>query len=113
MRIGSGTFLSDFLDRHDIVLMESKTSRGSAGAMEMTQVQADTVLTDKLYGLGSPIEIRNSQGVTVGHYLPEEEYLKLLYASFKMPFSEEEIARRRSETGGRTLEEIWSRLGQS
>ncbi len=40
--------------------------REYAGAGIMTQIQADAILTDKLRILGSPVEIRNSQGVTVG-----------------------------------------------
>ncbi len=79
----------------------------------MTQVQIDDVLADKLGGFDSQVELRDSQGVTVGHYLPEQEYLKLLYASIEIPFSEEEIARRRAESGGCSLEDIWKRLGQS
>jgi hypothetical protein len=84
-----------------------------AGVFEMTEIQLNHAIEPQFYGVSSCVPVRSTDGNVIGHYLPEEEYLKLLYASFKMPFSEEEIARRRSETGGHTLEEIWKRLGQS
>jgi hypothetical protein len=40
------------------------------------------------------------------------EYKRLLYASFNLPLSDEEIERRLAETGGCTLDEIWKKLGR-
>lgn len=77
----------------------------------MTQVQIDDVLVEKLGGLDSAVELRNSQGITVGHYLPEAEYTRMLYASYKCNISDEELERRAAEPGGYTLEEIWKELG--
>lgn len=79
----------------------------------MTQIQTDPVLEQKLGGFATPVEIRDASGVAVGHYLPEAEYKRLLYASFKLPFSDEEMERRLNETGGCTLDEIWKKLGRT
>jgi len=77
----------------------------------MTKVQVDQALRQKLGGMAEPVELRDANGQVVGHYLPEAEYKKLLYASVQVPLSEEEIARRRAETGGCSLQEIWDRVG--
>lgn len=79
----------------------------------MTQVQIDPILEQKLGGFAAPVELRDASGKPVGHFLPEAEYRRLLYASFKNPLSDEEIARRRSETGAVTLDQIWKDLGRT
>jgi hypothetical protein len=78
----------------------------------MTQVQIDEALKQKLGGLDQPVEFCEADGRIVGRYLSESEYNAMLYRSVKIPYTEEEIARFRSERGGVTLEEIWKRLGQ-
>ena len=79
----------------------------------MTQIQVDQVLLQKLGGLASPVELCDADGKVLGHYLPEAEYQKMLYGSFQVPVDEEEIARRRAEEGGSTLQEIWQKLGRT
>jgi hypothetical protein len=78
----------------------------------MTQIQVDDSLKQKLGGLNQPVELCGPDGRVLGRYLPEEEYREILYGSVEIPYSEEEIARRRAERGGCTLEEIWKRLGR-
>ena len=78
----------------------------------MTQVQVDQTLRQKLGGMEEPLELCDANGQLVGHYRPEAEYKKLLCASIKIHYSEEEITRRRAETGGCSLQEIWDRVGQ-
>ena len=77
----------------------------------MTQIQVDQALLQKLGGLVAPVELRDANGQVLGRCLPEAEYLKMLYASFKLEISDEELARIRSEDGGSTLQEIWQELG--
>jgi hypothetical protein len=77
----------------------------------MTQITVDQSIQEKLGGLTSSVALCDSNGQVLGHYLPEAEYTKMLYASYKCDLSEEEWERRRAETGGCTLEEIWKRLG--
>jgi hypothetical protein len=76
----------------------------------MTQVVVDPALRAKLNGLASEVELLDESGETLGYCLPLTEYNRLLYASVKIPFSEEEIARRRQEKGGRSLAEILADL---
>jgi len=65
----------------------------------------------KLNGLNEHMEIYDELGRIVGHILPEATYQRLDSASEKIPFSTEEIERRRNETGGCSLTEFWKRLG--
>ena len=78
----------------------------------MTQVQVDQALQQKLFGLAEPLELCDSEGRVLGHFLPESDYKKMLYGSVEVPYSDEEISRRRAQKGGSTLREIWDRVGQ-
>jgi hypothetical protein len=78
----------------------------------MTQIQIDDSLKQKLGGLDQPIELCSADGRILGRYLPEKEYREMLYGSVEIPYSEEEIARRRAQRGGCSLEEIWKRVGR-
>ncbi len=79
----------------------------------MTKVIVDNTLRAKLNGFRDHVELCDESGRTVGHFLPEAVYNKLLYASVEIPLTQEEIERRRQETGGRTLPEIWKSLGRT
>jgi hypothetical protein len=78
----------------------------------MTQIQVDESLKQKLGGLEKSVELCSPDGRVLGRYLPEHEYHEILYRSVKIPYTDEEIARRRAERGGCSLEEIWKRLGR-
>jgi len=54
----------------------------------------------------------DEQGKT-GHFLPADDYRKLVYAAVEAacPFSKEELERRRTESSARPLAEIWHSLG--
>ena len=82
-----------------------------AGPQLMSQITLDTTLKARLNGLNEKVELCDEAGQLVGVFLPAEAYLKYLYATVKIPFTTEEMDRRRQETGGRTLAEIWKRLG--
>lgn len=79
----------------------------------MQTIVLDPELRAKLNGLDQEVEIRDEAGKTVGHYVPEALYRKMLYAAAEAacPYSEEELERMRHETGGRPLAEIWKSLG--
>ena len=79
----------------------------------MTQVQVDQALQQKLDALNQSVELCSPDGKILGRFIPEQEYRELLYNTVEIPFSEEEIARRRSETGGCSLEEIWKHVGRT
>jgi hypothetical protein len=77
----------------------------------MSEIMLDPNLKAWLNGLNEKVELRDEAGQLVGVFLPAEDYLKYLYATVKIPFTPEEMERRRQEPGGRTLAEIWKRLG--
>lgn len=77
----------------------------------MTQITVDSSIQQMLGGMSSHLELRDTNGQVLGHFLPEDEYIKMLYASYKCDLSEEEWQRRLAETGGCSLAEIWQRLG--
>ncbi|MDZ4658844.1 MAG: hypothetical protein SH868_14810 [Bythopirellula sp.] len=77
----------------------------------MTEIQLDSVTEVKFSAVTSRVPVRGSNGQVLGHYVPEEEYIRMLYASFKCDLSEEELARRAAEPGVYTLEDIWKQLG--
>jgi hypothetical protein len=77
----------------------------------MTQITVDPSIQQMLGGMSSQVAFCNESGAVVGRYIPEADYIKMLYASYKCDLSEEEMERRRNETGGCSLEEIWKRLG--
>jgi hypothetical protein len=79
----------------------------------MTQLVIDPVLCSKLQNLTAQVELLDESGQAVGHFLPPNVYQRLLYASVKIPFSEEEIERRRQTKGGRSLAEIMADLTKS
>ena len=79
----------------------------------MTQVQVDQSLKQMLGGLENPIELCGPDGNVVGRYLPEAEYKKILYGTLQIPYSDDEITRRRAQTGGSSLEDIWRRVGRA
>jgi hypothetical protein len=77
----------------------------------MIQVKVDESLKQKLGGFDEAVELCDADGQILGRYLPEEQYREILYGSIEIPYSDEEIARRRAETGGCSLDEIWKRVG--
>ena len=58
-------------------------------------------------GFQNAMEVCNSQGKPVGFFLPIDSYKKLL-AKLEIPYSKEELDRRRQEKGGTSLQEFWS-----
>jgi hypothetical protein len=79
----------------------------------MTNVTVDDSLRQRLGGLDEAVELCGPDGRVLGRFLPEEEYRTILYGSVDIPLSDDEIARRRSETGGCSLNEIWKRMGRA
>jgi hypothetical protein len=79
----------------------------------MTRVILDADLKVRLNGLKDQLEICDPDGRTVGHFLPEAVYRKLLYQAVEAacPHRADERERRRLETGGRSLAEFWKDQG--
>ncbi len=77
----------------------------------MNQITLDDELKAELNGLTRTVEVRDTDGKTLGQFVPQDEYMRLLYAWAKAEVSEEEPDRVSRETGGRPLSEILKRLG--
>jgi hypothetical protein len=77
----------------------------------MNQVIVDPDLRARLQGLEQQTAFCDESGQPLGLFLPLAEYRKLL-ATVQIPLSEEEIERRKRETGGSSLEEFWRRAGR-
>jgi hypothetical protein len=80
----------------------------------MGRLTLDTDLRNKLNGLNEPIEVCDEAGRTVGHFLPADIYDELFYKALaaESPHPEDELKRRHHEVGGRSLADIWRRLGR-
>jgi hypothetical protein len=77
-------------------------------------ITVDKELRDKSNGLTRVVIFTDEAGRNVGRFLPEAEYakyMKWLYDRAKLMVTDEELDRARREPGGRTLAEIWERLG--
>lgn len=78
----------------------------------MGAVTLDAALKEKLNGLNEQITIRDEAGKPVGVYLPLGVYSKLMASQIEIPFTPEELERRRNEPGGMSLAEFWKRMGR-
>ena len=79
----------------------------------MSTAVLDTEKRVRLDNGDATLEIQTSSGEVIGHYLPEAEYRRLIYAlaEANCPISEAEWEERRKQRGGVQLEEIWKQLG--
>ena len=81
----------------------------------MSKITLDAALRSKLNGLTESLAVCDETGQTVGHFLPEQTYRKMLYqiAESQCPYTREELRAFRQETGGQPLAELWKSLGQA
>lgn len=77
----------------------------------MTRLVLDSAMRSKLIDLDCEVEFCDEAGRTLGYFLPAELHGETLREWAQSEVSEEELERRRNEPGGRTLKEIWARLG--
>jgi hypothetical protein len=75
----------------------------------MVRMVLDPNLHAKLEGVRE-VEFCDASGRTVGHFLSEEAYRRLLYEWANAQISDEELQRRLEEPGGRSLDEILADL---
>jgi hypothetical protein len=82
----------------------------------MGRITLEPGFREKLKNLSEELELCDETGETMGRFLPETVYKKLLYAlalAQRPPLTPEEIDRRKHETGGRPLDEILKQLRAS
>ncbi len=78
----------------------------------MEKVILTSAVEADFYHFQNPLEVCNAQGKSVGLFLPLGSYKKLL-ANLEIPYSKEELERRRQATDGVTLQEFWQTISQS
>jgi hypothetical protein len=74
------------------------------------KVQLDETLRAKLNGLNEEVDFCDESGRVVGHYVPADVYLKLLYAKAKTDVTDEELEAASRQPGGKTTAEILAML---
>jgi hypothetical protein len=76
-------------------------------------VKLDDTLRVQLRDLSEVVIVCDDAGNRLGHFVPATCPLEILEGLRKCPFSEAELEERSKEKGGRTLDEILKRLGQT
>jgi hypothetical protein len=79
----------------------------------MIKITLDETFRTRLNGLDEQVEFCDESGRTLGYFVPAPVNGPAMYAGVESPISDEELERRRHEMGGRTLAEIWAKLGRS
>jgi hypothetical protein len=78
----------------------------------MPTVVVDKELREKLKDLDHEVVFCDEGGKTVGRYLPEAEYMKMLYERARHMFSDVELNAVSQEPGGFTTAEVLGHLNQ-
>jgi hypothetical protein len=78
----------------------------------MTRVFVDDALCEQLDHVTVPVELCDQAGRMLGHFVPVGVSRQSQIAQDGCPYSEQELTRMQQEAGGRTLAEIWQRLGR-
>ncbi len=74
--------------------------------LNMSKIILDADLKARLNGLDEELELCDTDGRTLGHFIPPEMYRELMYAWAKAQFAnEEELEKARQEPGGLTTAE--------
>jgi hypothetical protein len=72
-------------------------------------IVVDQELRRRLGGLDRQVTFVDEGGCPLGVFVPMHDYRRYL-AGIEIPFTPQEIERRRAESGGCSLQELWSRL---
>jgi hypothetical protein len=78
----------------------------------MTTIIIDDVLRERIKDLEHEAIFRDESGRNVGRFVPEAEYMKLLYQHAQQLFDDEELDRAAAEPGGKTTAEVLERLSK-
>jgi len=83
---------------------------GPSEEARMQKVVLDNSTRDTLSAVDKA-DLCDEQGHVLGRYLSNEAFRRFVYDLAKTQLTDEQIERRLKEPGGRSLEEIWQRLG--
>lgn len=78
----------------------------------MVRIVVDKEMRERLGGLDDQLEIFDESGRVLGRFLPLRES-KLAHIEALCPYTREELDAMATETGGRSLAEIWKDLGRT
>jgi hypothetical protein len=78
----------------------------------MSKVIIDDALGLKLGTCATPIELFDQSGRLLGHFVPVSHEESISRPEDSCPQTEAELRAAHSQTGGRTLAEIWKSLGR-
>ena len=78
----------------------------------MVRVVLTPALEAEFHGFQNPLEVCNAEGKAVGLFLPIASYKDLL-TKLEIPYSKDELERRRHEQAGSSLEDFWRTVGRS
>jgi hypothetical protein len=78
----------------------------------MSKIVLDAELRARLNGLNGQIEICDGTGATVGRFLPEAEYRRMMHAvaESQCPYSRGELVEMQKEPAVSTLAEFWRQM---
>jgi hypothetical protein len=79
----------------------------------MPKIILDAELQSKLNGLNEQLELCGNDGTTLGRFVPEADFQRIVYAWLKKRHTDQEVEELSRQSGGSTLHEIWQRLGRS
>ena len=78
----------------------------------MTKLVMDEVLRQRLRNLDEEVEVCDESGATVGRFIPEEMFRRLVIEWAFAQTTADELQQRLEEPGGSSLSQIWNELGQ-
>jgi hypothetical protein len=76
----------------------------------MRKITLDAETRSKLAPGAEEIELCDERGITLGYYVPADEFREMMYAWAQKLFDEAEVERARRETGGYTTAEALAEL---
>jgi hypothetical protein len=78
----------------------------------MNRIVLDDSTRERLRQVDEVVEVWDQSGHRLGHLVSDGLFRRLLYDWANAQISDAELQRRREQPGGKTLEDIWTRLGQ-
>jgi hypothetical protein len=81
--------------------------------LAVSKLVLDSELRKQFKSLHEQFEVCDEAGQTLGHFLPEELYQDMVNVYLEKVFPKHEIEEALQQSGGRTLKEIWQRLGRA
>ena len=79
----------------------------------MTRVSLDNASAIKFSGQTDLVEVCDESGRRLGFFQPTTDDLRAVYDWANSEITDAELEQAAQEPGGRTLAEIWARLGRS